>query len=148
MKTGKDCINHKFLVRADFFGDISSNSKKSFWIPNSSGVLFFSKDMVHYREMTSTEDFIHLEFSKIIKVKMQNLNPSINQWSAWAFSSPYYLLFWNPFWNKYIINITYLGDTGQPREVFLKLKTKKITLKSLSILKKMLSKSITVIIDE
>lgn len=130
--------NGNYIVRADFFGDIPSNLKLSFWLPVNRGFLFFSDKKVHYREFTKEEDLLNIEFAKIIKVKMLSLNPIKNKWTNRLRGNPYYFLCWNPFWNSFLLNITYLGPQGQPREVFFRLKTKRITADTIEILKKIL----------
>lgn len=137
-------VDHKFIVRADFYGDIPSNEKKSFWLPLSRGFLYFSRDCIHYREFASAEDLLTVQFEKIIKVKKQTLNPRKNQWLNWVLGNPYYLLFWNPFWNRFLVNITFIGEHAQPRELFFKLNTRKITEETMAILKKMLSASVVI----
>lgn len=132
----------KFIVSADFHGNILTNSKKSFWWPINRGQLYFSANRIHYRILSSDQDFLELDFSNIIKVKMLSLDPRKNRWNSWYLGNPFYLLFWNPFWNKFLINFTYLDNEGQPRELFFRLKTKSITLQTLKILKKMLSDSV------
>jgi len=136
--------DHKFIVRADYFGDILTNQKKSFWLPLNRGFLYFSDDRIHYRVFACEADFLEVEFEKIIKIRRLTLNPRKNKWCSQLLSSPYYFLFWNPFWNRHLINITFLDQLAQPREVFFKLKTKKITEETLNILKQMLSQSIFV----
>lgn len=131
----------KYVVRADFYGDIPSNLRKRFWLPLTRGNLCLSSEKVYYREFSACEDSLEVEFTRIIKIKMQSLDPGKNQWSG-RFGNPYYLMFWNPFWNRYVINFTYLAEDGLPHEIFFKLKTKKITVATMNILKKMLSQSV------
>jgi len=130
---------HKFIVRADFYGDIASNAKGSFWMPRSRGLLCFSRESIIYRELAAESDTLQIKFSRIIKMKMVSLNPKKNQWVYSYRGNPYYLLFWNPLWNRQMINITYLGSDGQPREMFFKLKTLKITIEAVDILKKLVA---------
>ncbi|PKM81880.1 MAG: hypothetical protein CVU89_07610 [Firmicutes bacterium HGW-Firmicutes-14] len=131
--------DREFIVRADFFGDIKSNQKQSFWLPVSRGSLFFSDSGVNYRERGFSENSLEIRYNKIIKVKILSLNPKKNYWIRNSLASPYYLLFWNPFWNRFLVNITHLDKRAQPREAFFKLKTRKITEDTLTILKAFLS---------
>lgn len=132
---------HKYVVRADFYGTIPSNQKRCFWVPVNSGVLYLSGESIHYREFASANDTLVVDFKKIIKIKIQSLNPRKNKWSS-RLGNPFCLMFWNPFWNRYIINLTFLSEDGLPHEVFFKLKTKKITVETMDILKRMLSDSV------
>ena len=131
----KTMAERNFIVRADFFGDIKSNEKISFWIPTSRGVLQLGDDKIRYRVPDSKMDF-EIEFNKIVKVKILSLAGSKNPWMKGFYSSPYLIMFWNPFWNRYVLNITYLGPQGRPGELFFKLKTRRITGETLEILKK------------
>ncbi len=134
--------DQKYIVRADYYGDIMSNQKNSFWSPVNRGFLYFSADRIHYRQFAAETDFLEIEFEKIIKIKMLTLNPRKNQWTNRFLGNPFYFLFWNPFWNRFLLNITHLDRQAQPREVFFRLKTKRITEETFSLLKKMLARSI------
>ncbi|WP_418792465.1 hypothetical protein [Phosphitispora sp. TUW77] len=138
-----DSLNNKFIVRADYYGDIPSNQKGSFWVPQSKGMLCFSNEQILYRERTLDDWSLELDFKKIIKVRMISLNPSKNMWASRCKGNPFYFLFWNPLWNRYLLNVTYYGNTDRPRELFFKLKTGKITLEAVGILKKMIEAGVS-----
>ncbi len=135
--------NNEFIVRADYYGDIPSNKKGSFWLPRSRGILCFSREQIRYRELAVEDWSLALDFQKIIKVKKISLNPNKNLWASRCKGNPYYFLFWNPLWNRYLLNVTYYGKSGQPRELFFKLKTGKITIEATDILKKMIEAGVS-----
>ncbi|GAB4262393.1 hypothetical protein [Thermincola ferriacetica] len=127
-------MEKKFIVRADLYGIIASNEKQKFWLPKVRGLLYFDDHFLHFKGKQEHDEF-KLDFLKIIKVKMVSLNPVKNHWISGFLGSPYFLLVWNPFWNRWVLNITYLDETGQPMEVFFKLKTKGFTVTTLRLLK-------------
>lgn len=131
MTSGQD---HKFLIRADYYGVISTKEKTSFWLPKYRGVLYFDENEMHF--VGKNQEEIVVSFDKIVKVKLESLNPRKNKWCLSFFSSPFYLLFWIPFWNSYIINITFFDNAGHPREMFFKLKTKEYSMETVQLLKK------------
>lgn len=129
-------MKENYIVRADFFGDIRSNHKLSFWVAESRGILQFTAGKMEYRPVAAKEISFEVEINKIVKVKMLSLKPGKNQWVKSFWGSPFIFMFWNPFWNKYLLNITYLGNLGMPRELFFKLKTRRITEETMEILKR------------
>lgn len=131
-----------YLVPVDFYGEISSNEQGVFWFPAGKGTLFVYQHMIHYKNISDTAGTLDIHFNKIIKIKMISLDPKSNPWNSRIWGSPYYLLFWIPFWNRTLINITYLDEKGKPRELFFKLKTEKITKETLSILREKLKYSL------
>ncbi len=139
----EDDNQNKFIVRADYYGDIPSNKKGSFWIPLSRGMLCFSREQLLYRELDATDWSLEVDFKKIIKVKKVSLNPRKNLWASRYRGNPYYFLFWNPLWNRYLLNVTYYSEGGRPRELFFKLKTGKITSEAKEILKKMIEAGVS-----
>lgn len=132
----------EYVVRADFYGDMPSNTKKFFWLPQNKGTLYLSGEKIHYRHVGADKDFLEVAFKKIIKIKVLTLNPRKNQWNRSLVGNPFYFFCWNPFWNRYLINVTYLSEGGEPREIFFKLKTEKITHETMELLKKMLTATI------
>ncbi len=126
---------HRFIVGADYYGTIYSNQQTRFWLPKARGMLYFDSDYMHFRDKNQEEDSLMVSFSKIVKVKLETMNPHKNKWLASFLASPFYLLFWIPFWNKYILDITYFNEFGQPMELFLRLKTKKASIATIILLK-------------
>lgn len=124
-----------YLVSVDYYGDISTNQQSSFWFPQGKGTLFVYNDELRFKNISDAMNTVDINFNKIIKVKMISLNPKLNPWIKGFWGSPYYLLFWIPFWNNSLVNITYLDQKGNPRELFFKLKTEKSTKETVAILR-------------
>ncbi|MFZ5640484.1 MAG: hypothetical protein ACOY4Q_07315 [Bacillota bacterium] len=131
-----DPSSEKFIVRADYFSKVVTNARIQFWFPQNRGNIIIDKDVLTYSTFGKNEIFLQIPLKKIIKVKTETLRPGKNRWVSGLAGSPYYLLFWIPFWNRYILNLTILDDQGFPWEHFFRLKTKKITAETFAIIKK------------
>lgn len=125
----------KFIVRADYYGNVVSNKKLQFWFPRNKGNIIIDHDVLTYVTFGSQETSFAIPFKNIIKVKMETLRPVKNRWISGIAGSPYYLLFWIPFWNRHILNLTILDEKGFPWEHFFRLKTRRITAETFDIIK-------------
>jgi len=128
--------SEKFIVRADYYGNVVSNDKIRFWFPRDKGNIIIDRDFFTYKTFGETTPSLQMPFNSIIKVKLETLKPGANRWISGLAGSAYYLLFWIPFWNRYILNLTILDNRGCPWEHFFRLKTKKITEETYEIIRK------------
>lgn len=133
-------FSEKFIVRADYYGSIVSNGKLQFWFPQNKGNMIFDNNALSYIKFGNQENFLHISLKKIIKVKLETMRPVKNRWISGIAGSPYYLLFWIPFWNRYVLNLTILDDQGFPWEHFFRLKTGQITAETYAIIKKAIAR--------
>lgn len=128
--------SEKYIIRADYYGSVVSNEKLQFWFPRNKGNIIIDQDALKYVTFGDGETSLEIPLKSIIKVKMETLRPIKNRWIAGIAGSPYYLLFWIPFWNSYILNLTILDEQGFPWEHFFRLKTRQITAETYDIIKK------------
>lgn len=135
-----DQLSEKFIVRADYYGNVVSNDKLQFWFPKNKGNIIIDQDVLSYITFGKQENYLQIPLKKIIKVKLETLRPIKNRWISGIAGSPYYLLFWIPFWNRYVLNLTILDDQGFPWEHFFRLKTRQITVETYAIIKKAITK--------
>ncbi len=130
-----DVLAEKYIVRADYYGNVVSNKKMFFWFPRNKGNIIIDKKIFSYTPFGNQDAGFQIPLQKIIKVKLETLRPGRNRWVSGAAGSPYYILFWIPFWNRYILNLTILDKHGYPWEHFFKLMTSHISIETFSIIK-------------
>ena len=128
--------SEKFIVRADYYGYVESNGRRRFWFPQNKGNIIIDTKLLSYTPFGKEEALLQIPLKNIIKVKQETLKPGQNRWVSGLVGSPYYLLFWIPFWNRYVLNLTILDNQGFPWEYFFRLKTKQITADTYVLIKK------------